>query len=181
MIFDSTIRWDNGNIPKGQKRNHLIGLNDVYATICELIGVPVPPNQAIDSISFASYVFNETSISNLRTYLGTWDFQKGKLAKSSIRRDNMKLVHHYETNQMDLYDLDKDIGETTNLLNDESKEKVNERVAMDMFKQLKRFGPCYDNRSKFLVTLKNGKKLQRKCWWFRQKPNRCYKYLEVRN
>ena len=46
-----TMRWDKGNIPRGEKRLHLVGLNDVFATLCDLAGVDIPAGQAVDSVS----------------------------------------------------------------------------------------------------------------------------------
>ena len=46
-----TMRWDKGNIPRGEKHSHLVGLNDVFATLCDLAGVDIPAGQAVDSVS----------------------------------------------------------------------------------------------------------------------------------
>lgn len=57
--------------PGGQERNHLVGINDIYAPICDLIGIEVPYFSAQDSISFADYTFYEkilmTFVRNLLT------------------------------------------------------------------------------------------------------------------
>ena len=57
-----TFRWDN-MIPKGEKRSsHFVGLNDIYATLCDLAGIEkLNEFQAVDSISFADYIFNNTA------------------------------------------------------------------------------------------------------------------------
>lgn len=169
LLFLRSIRWDNGAIPKGEKRNHLIGLNDLFATICDLVGVSVPINQAIDSVSFSNYIFNETNIENLRTYLGTWAYGT-RLAKSSIRKDNLKLIHDYRTNEMELYDLDADVEEKNNIL---STTRLLDTDALSMFRELQEFGPCYDSTRRFKV-----QGSFRKCWWFRAKTSRCYRYIE---
>jgi arylsulfatase A len=48
-----TIRWDNGMIPKGEKRPHMVGLNDLFATLTDFANITVPYGQASDSVSFA--------------------------------------------------------------------------------------------------------------------------------
>ncbi len=54
-----TFRWDNV-IPKGETRSsHFVGLNDIYTTLCDLVGIKKKNRyQAVDSISFADYIFN---------------------------------------------------------------------------------------------------------------------------
>ena len=165
--LDRSIRWDNGSLPKGQKRSHHVGLNDVFATICDLVGVSVPSNQAIDSVSFADYIFDETATANLRTNLGVWNFEE-RLMQSSIRKGNLKLIHDYQTNVMELYDLDADVGETRNIYDE------NKGVGWEMFLELKSFGPCYDNPNRFMVGTK-----MRKCRWYRLRPKRCYEDVEA--
>ena len=162
--LDRSIRWDNGSVPKGEKRSHYVGLNDMFATICDLVGVSVPSNQAIDSVSFADYILNESATENLRTNVGTWLFGKNnRLSKSSIRKGNLKLIHDYQTNVMELYDLDADLGEERNIYDE------NRTIALEMLNELKTFGPCYDTRKLFKVNLgiELGRK-RRNCKWFRE-------------
>ena len=57
-----TFRWDK-MIPKGETRSsHFVGLNDIYATLCDLVGIRKPNRfQAVDSISFANYMLNNNN------------------------------------------------------------------------------------------------------------------------
>ena len=57
-----TFRWDK-MIPKGERRSsHFVGLNDIYATLCDLVGIKkLNEFQAVDSISFANYILNSTA------------------------------------------------------------------------------------------------------------------------
>ncbi len=164
-----TIRWDKGKIPRNKKRSRVLGLNDIFATLCDLVGIKVPENQAIDSVSFANYIFDESNTTDLRTSLGFWTFD-GKLSKSSIRSGKFKLIHDYESNALELYDLNKDIDESNNLAN---KNKRLKRKARKMLQELKRFGPCYNKSGLFPV----GDEL-RKCKWFKAEPKRCYTFVE---
>jgi len=66
------MRYDGGNFPAGATRSHLVGLNDIFSTVCEIAGVQVPPGQAKDSISFASYIKSEQVRTGLRQYLAIW-------------------------------------------------------------------------------------------------------------
>ena len=72
------LRWDNGMIPKGETRDRVVGLNDVYATLCSFTGIEIPHAQAIDSISFADYTMDQSNDHNIRESLlvGIWRFVK---------------------------------------------------------------------------------------------------------
>ena len=69
------IRHD-GFIPQNEERSHLVGLNDLYATICDLVGVDVPSFSAQDSISFAGYLASGDRTDGLREELATFAFTK---------------------------------------------------------------------------------------------------------
>ena len=182
-----TIRWGNGIIPKGETRSHIVGLNDVFATLCDLSGIKVPTSQAIDSVSFADYAMDATYQDGLREYLGVWRFKSnlGKaggntIAYSSIRKGNMKLVHKYKTNITELFDLSKDLSETNDI------SQKNHNLALQMFAQLRKIGPCYDNMKRKAdvyfprsnITMKKGctwfgKDRKRRCKWKHQGLSHC--------
>jgi arylsulfatase A-like enzyme len=49
-------RYD-GVFPENESREHLIGLNDVFATLYKIVGVDIPYGTAYDSsVSFAPYI-----------------------------------------------------------------------------------------------------------------------------
>ena len=130
-----TIRWDKGNIPQGETRSKLVALNDVYATLCELAAVDVPSGNAIDSISFASYLQDQEKTENLRSSVGVWRYQGADFYGEALRRGDMKLVHFIEDDVFELYNLTKDISENDNIALD------NENLVQDMFSELKYLGP----------------------------------------
>lgn len=41
---------------RGEQSLRLVGIHDLFATICELLDIPVPENQALDSQSFAAFL-----------------------------------------------------------------------------------------------------------------------------
>ncbi len=168
------IRWDNGAIPAGETRSHLVGLNDVYATLCQLAGITKPLGQGIDSLSFADYISNSAKTSNLRKTLGTWAIRNGLLMEEAIRKDNLKLIlYRHEQGAMGLFDLHADISETRNLISKESyKQDVDEMLAT-----LKDISPCSDSNGNFPVSTDSGTQ-QRTCKWFQSKRERCKLYYE---
>lgn len=167
------MRWDNSIIPKAEKRSNLVGLNDVFATLCDLAGIKVPNNQAIDSLSFAR-AFNYTQGEGLREFLGTWQYKKKQLYASAIRKNSMKLIYHHKTSLFSLFNLTIDLSETTNII-DNHPELVEE-----MKKQLRLIGPCFDNQERFVVSaLSTNMTLSWKnCRWFGEKTRRCRSFEE---
>ena len=171
-----TIRWDNGKIPRGEKRSHYVGLSDIFATLCDLIGIEVPKRQAVDSVSFSHYMYNETKTEGLRKSLGMWSFVKHRnsfrLGQEAVRIGNMKLIHDYQNNTFELYDLENDVSESKNLISNATEEMI-----QDMYFELKRIGPCHDTPGKFYVR-KRKKKFS--CAWFGRKDTwkRCAKFEE---
>lgn len=173
-----TIRWDNGGIPKGEERSNLVGLNDLFSTLCELAGIEVPLGQAIDSISFASHLYNKDVYT--REYLGAWTFhQKKKLGYwfESIRKKDMKLIMNHTKSSRSitykLYNLTSDISESNDI------SEGNEDLIKIMVRALKRFGPCDDDYRKFKIINRKNRLLTRSCSWVARKnvQYRCNKYV----
>jgi arylsulfatase A-like enzyme len=187
------LRWDNGGIPAGEKSSQLIGLNDVFATLCDLVGIAKPDRQGMDSMSFTPSLFNEES-SNTRQYLGVWTYfyNNGRLRQQSIRKDNYKLVFNYNLRdqgenvpelssrpikaRLRLYDLDADISERTNIYDGNSSALVDE-----MFAELQTIGPCFDDKFEFSINT-NGEVKNKTCDWFQTNDTyaRCTAFPEGR-
>jgi arylsulfatase A-like enzyme len=168
------LRWDNSNgaIAKGETRDGLVGLNDLYITLCDLADIDVPNDQAIDSLSFARHLKNENWQG--REYLGAWTYDaKNGLEYESIRKNEMKLIRQYVTQTYQLYNLTEDISESFDV------SAGNEDLVEEMVTELKSFGPCYDNVGNFRVGFKaNGKPIRKTCAWFATKKTRmrCLKW-----
>jgi len=116
------MRYDGGNFPAGQRRHHLVGLNDLFATICDICGIKVPPNQALDSVSFANGIYANKITKGLRKYLATWTYtlSGNKKQEDAIRYGKFKLVRiygkkHYRVKKVMLFDLESDLSEKHDL------------------------------------------------------------------
>lgn len=170
------FRYD-GVFPKNETRTeHFVGLNDIYATLAEIVSVSLPQRSAHDSVSFADYIKSEENTSGLRDYLGTWSYDWWPIKEGSgeqlnnyqaIRYGDLKLVQwlNITSGQFNtsLYDLRIDIGETTNLID----RFEYEDIINAMSTELKRIGPCPDDvTTTFLLTdgMKKGKEVR--CDWF---------------
>ena len=133
-------RWPGGGIKMGTKSDHLIGLSDMTATIAELIGYDLPETAAEDSISFLPALSGKP-VPNAREAI----VHHSVSGHFSIRRDNWKLLlapgsggwtapkgkAALAQNQsgIQLYDMDKDLGEENNL-QAQHPEKVEQLLAL---------------------------------------------------
>ncbi len=168
------MKWKNGFTSQGERRSHLIGLNDIYATLSNLAGVAVPPGQAIDSLNYANYILDKSNTDNLRDYLGVWTVKEGAVDDESIRKQNLKLIRNRHSGTKRLFDLENDISETTNLI----RQAQYSNDIKDMIEKLEEISPCYDTQGKFDIIKNDGKSEQVNCNWFAKQKGRCYQYLE---
>ena len=135
-----TIRWDQGNVSKGAKRSKLVALNDLYATLCEIVNVKIPSGQANDSISFAKYLLDEHEDDNLREDFGTWRYKGTTFYGEAFRKGDLKLIHYIEDDIFELYNLTEDISENNNIA------LGNEDLVQEMFAELLEIGPSESSR-----------------------------------
>ena len=96
-------------ISEGEKRGDFCYLFDIFPTLCDLTGLPVP--ESVDGISLASAIRGETRKPRDSLFFAYKNFQR------SVRTDRWKLilynVNGVKTTQ--LFDLVNDPRETTNL------------------------------------------------------------------
>jgi arylsulfatase A-like enzyme len=156
------IRWDHGNVPRNETRSRLVGLNDLFATLCELAGVTIPKGQALDSISHAKYLRDKSSSNGLRNYLRIFAIRQDI---EVVRRNQFKLhIDRISGKPLRLYNLNKDPGEQTNLLKQSDWYK-HQYLIYDMLhhmalssSQNPNILKCYNQRQSF--SLPNGKRIK---------------------
>ena len=164
------MRYD-GEIPANETRSHLVSLSDIYATFMDMARIKKPRWSAQDSVSFAKYAINGENAKGLRKYLATFKFKQGFKAES-LRKGNLKLIRNFEPTpeepHIQLFDLEKDLSETTNIANlPEYKKVVNQ-----MKRKLKKLGPCpNDIKKEFKLSKMRGKVVT--CQWFQENVERC--------
>ncbi len=165
--------------PAGEKRHQLVGLNDLYATICELVGIEIPKGSAEDSVSFAKLLQKNGNgnnhnnlLYNIRTSLATWDYNDGILQAESIRSNNLKLVRHFNVNnppKIEMYDLGIDISEAKDI-----SKFIPQHMKHKMLAELKKIGPCPDDHEGSFKLLQQDVT----CSFFRHNKARCIRYAE---
>ncbi len=120
---------------------------DLFATALDASGLPMPIDRPLDGKSILPALKGETTKLHDELY---WS-SAGTKGKWAIRSDNWKLVA--EKNRIELYDLEGDLSETTNLaakhpeVVSELKEKYNtwlDEMADPVSNQGKRWNPVAD-------------------------------------
>ncbi len=126
----TAMRWP-GKIPAGLVCDNLASTIDILPTLSEITGSPLPENK-IDGVSILPLMMGEDGVNPRKQF---YYYYEGDLI--AVRKDNWKLVfpHKYrsykgvepknnglpgpygkgEVIELELYDLENDISETTNL------------------------------------------------------------------
>jgi arylsulfatase A-like enzyme len=121
-------RWP-GQIKAGTESNHISAFWDLMPTVCELAGIEIPSHT--DGISYLPTLLGQNQINHEYVY---WEFP-AQGGKQAIRQGKWKAVRLNVTNNpgapVELYDLEADPGEKTNVA-DKHPEVVNDlRKFMD--------------------------------------------------
>jgi len=159
------VRWP-GKVEEGSTNDQLICLVDFFATISELTGVPAP-DAAEDSVSFFPALIGGEIVSTRKGVIhhsisGHFAYRQGKwklaLAKASggwsAPKENEAAT---DAPKAQLYDMEKDPGETTNLYT--SKPEVAVRLLAQLTADVERgrstAGPASANDVENIVLWKS--------------------------
>jgi arylsulfatase A-like enzyme len=117
-----------GQIPEGIENNSPVISMDFYPTLIELAGLKdsFKGNGEIDGVSLSPLLQNQSgAIARDALY---WHYphygNQGGNPGSVIQEDSWKLIYFYEDERIELYHLQTDLGEKTDLANEE-KERAN--------------------------------------------------------
>lgn len=107
------VRWPN-KVPAGQvDQNSQVAFWDFLPTFAELAGVHTP--EGVDGISIVPSLLRGTAVGNDRPLY--WEFLQNEKSekKKAVRWGNWKAVQNSEKTKLELYDLNADIGETSDI------------------------------------------------------------------
>ncbi len=103
-------RWP-GKIQPGRVTDHVSAFWDFLPTACELAGVEEP--EGIDGISYLPTLLGREDRQPKHEYL-YWEFR----GKQAVRMGRWKAVRLPPPGKIELFDLQQDLGETTNVAGD---------------------------------------------------------------
>ena len=105
------VSWPN-RIKPGTQSNHISSFYDVMPTLCEIAGISPP--EKIDGISFANELIGKEQLAHEFLY---WEFPSYN-GQQAVRMGKWKAIRKdiFDGNlNIELYDLDSDIAETTDV------------------------------------------------------------------
>jgi len=105
-------------IPAGRKSAEPVSTIDLYPTLLELAGLPVPEAQTVDGLSLVPLLRGQPAPDVAGRDL-FWHYphygNQGGEPSAMVRSGDWKLIHYYEDGRDELYDLAADPGELRDL------------------------------------------------------------------
>jgi arylsulfatase A-like enzyme len=121
------VRWP-GKVPTGKTSNALISQTDLLASFARLTGANLPANAALDSIDVLDDLLGKSETGRKELLEHRW----GDANSTAFRSGNWKLLPGQKKTKDQLFDLSKDITESTDLAQampdrlNELKKRLNE-------------------------------------------------------
>ncbi|QDT70160.1 Arylsulfatase [Planctomycetes bacterium MalM25] len=116
------IAWSPGRVQAGAITDEPVHSVDFYPTFAELAAAPTPDpaTHVLDGLSLADLITGQTSqLDRDGVFFHYPGYQGGNVPTSTMVLDaggvRRKLMYFYENRQFEFYDLDADLGETTDL------------------------------------------------------------------
>ena len=118
-------------IPENQKRDALVYLYDLFPTLANYASVPLPDD--IEGQSLVSVINSDTA--TVRDYLMTTyaHFQR------AIRNDRWKLIRYPDLDYTELFDLENDPNELTNLAASDQYESIKDSMLLTLAQHQKMY------------------------------------------
>jgi uncharacterized sulfatase len=115
LMIPLVMRWP-AVIRAGSRSDEMVSNIDLFRTLLGALGVPVPSDAPARGADFSPLLRGQP-IARREAVFGQYDLHNGALAyMRMIRTEKYKLVRFFRANLMDeLYDLERDPGEMTNL------------------------------------------------------------------
>lgn len=110
------VRWP-GVVTANSISSYPVISTDFYPTLLDIADIPLNVDQHIDGISMVPVLSGEEITNREAIY---WHYphygNQGGSPGSAIRDGNYKLIEYFENGDIELYDLNTDIGEIDNLI-----------------------------------------------------------------
>ncbi len=122
------VRWP-GVVSPGRVIHDPVSSPDLFPTLLDVAGVPMPQDQPCDGVSLVPLLEGKATLPVRTLY---WHYphygNQGGAPSTAVRQGDWKLIHWFEGDQYELYNLSNDIGEKHDLAADQP-EKVTELKA----------------------------------------------------
>ncbi|MBM82028.1 MAG: N-acetylgalactosamine-4-sulfatase [Planctomycetaceae bacterium] len=102
------VQWP-GRLPEGVTYEHPVISTDIYATTFAAANISVPKGPKLDSVNLLPYLTGEKERAPHEILY--WR----QSSKAALRKANMKIVRQPPNTKWELFDLSKDVSETTDL------------------------------------------------------------------
>ncbi len=119
-------------IPSGKKVDGFAYLFDIFPTVCDLVGASIP--SGLEGRSQAAVIRRETGSVRDTIFLAYKDLQR------AVRHGRWKLIRYPKINRTQLFDLESDPHEATDLAGDPEHAGLMEELKALMVQQQRSFG-----------------------------------------
>jgi arylsulfatase A-like enzyme len=111
-LRQAAFAWWPGTVPAGRVTDQPWAFWDLLPTFAELAGAKLPASAPTDGHSLVSFLKGGDAPSRESFY---WELHEGRGHIQAIRWKNWKAVRPRQGGGVELYNLQNDLGETTNL------------------------------------------------------------------
>ncbi len=129
------VRWP-GEAEAGSVAGVPAQSTDLYPTLLEMAGLPARPDQHADGVSLAGVMSGRPAPTRDALF---WHFPhyhgSGNRPGAAVREGDLKLVEWFEDGAVELYDLERDIGERTDLAAQRPEEVARLRDRLERWRQ----------------------------------------------
>jgi arylsulfatase A len=125
------VYWPNNSTANSTNATPIQTI-DIYPTVLEMSGIAAQPTM-VDGLSLASLVKSHTPLARTDLFWHYPHYHKsgGATPHSAIRSGDYRLVHFYEDNRDELYNLSTDPSETMDLATTDSETRNRLRAKLD--------------------------------------------------
>ncbi len=110
------VRWP-GRVPPGTTNSTPVISTDCYPTLLDAARLPPTPDHPLDGISLLPLCTQSSGINRDTLYFHypNYAFHKQNRLGSALREGDFKLIHNYDDDSLELYNLQHDLSEQHNL------------------------------------------------------------------
>lgn len=124
------VPWLEG----GKKCDTPVSGSDFYPTLLDLVGADLNPQQHSDGVSLVPLLKGKEIADRALIWHYPHYGNQGGEPSSIIRRGNWKLIHYYEDDRQELYNLKEDLSETTDVA--KNNKQIVENLSKELFDYL---------------------------------------------